>query len=200
MRDPDNIRSLAQLPIDYMGFIFYEKSARYTPELPPVLLPEHIKKTGVFVNASTTWINEKIVSGLDAVQLHGQESPATCATVKTQGVEVIKAFGIDEDIAWETLAPYAEVVDFFLFDTRSPQHGGTGRTFPWEILKSYPYPVPYFLSGGLDLTNVGAAAAMTDVRLIGLDLNSKFEIEPALKDIKKLEQALKIIRHEQISR
>ncbi|PRD54389.1 phosphoribosylanthranilate isomerase [Sphingobacterium gobiense] len=196
MRDPANVEALALLPIDYMGFIFYEKSARYTPELPSVSVPASIKKVGVFVNAEVARVNEKIAEGLQTVQLHGQESPAFCEQLKKEDIEIIKAFGIDADTSWETFASYIGIVDYFLFDTSSPQHGGTGRPFNWELLESYPYDVPYFLSGGLDLTNIPNALAIDDERLIGLDINSKFEVKPGLKDIDKLQTALKIIRHE----
>lgn len=196
MREPKNTQALALLPIDYMGFIFYEKSARYTPNLPAVTLPDPIKTTGVFVNAEKTIIEERIAQGLQAVQLHGRETPAFCEQVKTQQIEVIKAFGIDPNTAWKTLEPYVGVIDFFLFDTNSPQHGGTGRVFDWDLLKTYPYDVPYFLSGGLDLVNIPQALTMDDERMIGLDINSKFEVQPGLKDIEKIQQALKIIRHE----
>ena len=196
MREPDNIRELAELPIDYMGFIFYDKSARYTAALPQLPLPERIKKTGVFVNADHTFVETKIASGLQAVQLHGRESPAFCQAIKKQGVEVIKAFGIDEQMDWRLLEPYVGTVDYFLFDTRSKQHGGTGRTFDWTVLTSYPEETPYFLSGGLDLGNLPEALALDDERLIGLDLNSKFELKPGMKDIDKLKKALKITRYE----
>lgn len=196
MREPTNIQALASLPIDYMGFIFYDKSARYTPELPTISIPDQIKKTGVFVNAEKTFIDKKIAQGLQAVQLHGQEPPTFCRDIKEGRIEVIKAFGIDTNTQWKDFAPYVGIVDYFLFDTSSPQHGGTGRTFDWELLKKYPYNVPYFLSGGLDLANIPSALAITDERLIGLDINSKFEVKPGLKDIDKLKQALKIIKHE----
>lgn len=196
MRESANIQALALLPIDYMGFIFYEKSTRYTSELPRISIPNSIAKVGVFVNAEKTFIDEKIALGLEAIQLHGQESAAFCELVKTAHIEVIKAFGIHANTPWKTLAPYVGVADYFLFDTSSPQHGGTGRAFDWELLKSYPYDVPYFLSGGLDLTNIPNALAIEDERLIGLDINSKFELQPGLKDIEKLQKALKIIRYE----
>lgn len=198
MREPTNIQALASFPIDYMGFIFYEKSARYIAELPTISIPDRIKKTGVFVNAENTYVDHIIAQGLQAVQLHGQESPVFCQEVKKACVEVIKAFGIGADTRWEALAPYVGIVDYFLFDTSSPQHGGTGRTFDWGLLKNYPYDVPYFLSGGLDLTNIPSALTITDERLVGLDINSKFEVKPGLKDIDKLKQVLKIIKHEQI--
>lgn len=196
MRDPSNIVQLASLGIDYMGFIFYEKSARYTPKIPEVELPKQVKKTGVFVNAASSLVEEKIAEGLQAIQLHGQESPTYCQSIKATGIELIKAFGVDEQMDWEPLAPYIGIVDYFLFDTRSSQHGGTGRTFDWRVLDKYPYDTPYFLSGGLDLTNLAEALNINDQRLVALDLNSKFEQSPGLKDIAKLTQALKIIKHE----
>lgn len=196
MREPTNIQALALLPIDYMGFIFYEKSTRYTLELPSVSIPTSIKKVGVFVNAEKACINEKIAQGLQTVQLHGQESPTFCEQLKKEHIEIIKAFGVDTDTSWEALALYVGIVDYFLFDTSSPQHGGTGRPFDWGLLESYPYETPYFLSGGLDLTNIPNALAIKDERLIGLDINSRFEIRPGLKNLEKLKEALKIIRHE----
>ena len=196
MRDAKNIGSLSKLPIDYIGFIFYEKSARYIAEIPASKIPDKIKKTGVFVNAEEAYIRAKIESGLQAIQLHGQETPSFCQNVKTVGVDLIKAYGISKLTSWETLAPYVGVVDYFLFDTSSPQHGGTGKSFDWTLLKKYPYDVPYFLSGGLDISNLPLALKLQDPRLVGLDLNSRFEIKPGLKDIEKIEQALKIIRYE----
>lgn len=200
MRDPENIRQIAALSIDFLGFIFYAKSSRYTAQLPDLsAIPPHIKKIGVFVNATAAAINEKIAQGLDGVQLHGQESPALCASLKSENIIVIKAFGIDQDFNWQTLEPYLQVVDYFLFDTKSNQHGGTGQHFDWSILANYPFQKSYFLSGGLSLDNMQAAASMNDSRLIGLDLNSRFESAPALKDSNRIIQALKIINNEQIS-
>ncbi|VTP90030.1 phosphoribosylanthranilate isomerase [Sphingobacterium daejeonense] len=137
---------------------------------------------------------------LDAIQLHGSESPEMVVQLKEKtGLEIIKAFGIGENFDWSELKPYLENVDYFLFDSKSSAFGGTGQTFDWEKLRVYPFDKPYFLSGGLSLDNLNEAIGFTDHRLIGLDLNSKFEIEPGLKDIEKLKLALKIIRNEQIS-
>lgn len=200
MRDIDNIIELSALPIDYMGFIFYPKSARFTEHLPDVSkFPSTVKKIGVFVNASEAYISEKIAEGLDGVQLHGSESPSLCAALKQQGILVIKAFGIDLDFQWSDLAAYLDVVDYFLFDTKSNNHGGTGQSFDWQKLTTYPFEKPYFLSGGLSVENMQEARSIADHRLIGLDLNSRFEIAPALKDSNKIKQALKIINDEQIS-
>lgn len=198
MKYGDNIREVLRLPIDYMGFIFYAKSKRYVDHLDlSVFYNSSIQKVGVFVDSPITEVQKKIQDfQLDGIQLHGSETAEQCAELRTSGKFIWKAIGIDNTFDFSTLPPYTDVVDCFVFDTSSPQHGGTGRVFDWELLKSYPYDVPYFLSGGLDLVNIPSALAITDERLIGLDINSKFEVKPGLKDIDKLQQALKIIRHE----
>ena len=200
MRAQENINQLLELPIDYMGHIFYAKSARFAPGLTNMAMKPACKRTGVFVNAGL----EEILSitetlDLDAVQLHGDESPALAHQLQKEGFEVIKAFGIDENFDWKRLQDYMNSTDLFLFDSKSPAYGGTGQTFDWQKLKEYPFEKPYFLSGGLSLDNLAEALKFDDPRLVGLDLNSKFEIEPGLKDIEKLKLALKIIRDEQIS-
>ena len=195
MREAENIQQLILLPIDYIGFIFYAKSARFVAEKPEVSFPSTLKKAGVFVNASKEEIQEKIKElDLQVVQLHGDESPEFCQDIKNLGIETFKAFGIDEEFDWETIAAYEGKVDYFLFDTKSKQYGGTGQTFNWEKLKDYPYNTPYWLSGGISLENIEEAARFEDNRLYGLDLNSKFEIEPALKNIQSLTQAISIIK------
>lgn len=200
MRDIENIKQLAQCQIDYMGFIFYSKSPRYINTPFQAEIPNRIKKTGVFVNEDLGKIKETIDTfDLDAVQLHGNESTESCLFLKDTGLEIIKAFGIDDSFKWSSLLDYLGVVDYFLFDTKSSAHGGTGKTFNWETLVNYPYSTPYFLSGGLALENITEALKLKDERLYALDLNSKFEIEPGLKDIKQLTQAISIIHHEQIS-
>ncbi len=197
MRDPDNIQELAGLALDYIGHIFYTKSARYVGNLPSLADAPGLKKTGVFVNASLSEITTAIAQyDLQVIQLHGDESPALAKDLKGLGMEVIKAFGIDEDFDWTKVSPFLDQVDYFLFDSKSAAYGGTGHAFNWEKLTSYPYEKPYFLSGGLSLANLSEALAFDDARLIGLDLNSKFELEPGLKDIKKIKEALKTIHHE----
>ncbi len=200
MRELENIAGLVKLPIHYIGHIFYEKSPRYVSEIIDLPIPEAIKKTGVFVNADLATIKQTIHDHqLDAVQLHGDESVALCQDVKNLGVELIKAFAVDDDFQWDKPQEYVDVVDYFLFDSKSEAYGGTGKTFNWDKLKSYPYAKPYFLSGGLSLENLAEAYQFDDERLIGLDLNSKFELSAGLKDLDKINKALKIIEHEQIS-
>ena len=141
MRQPDNILELAKLQPDYMGFIFYEKSPRFILEednLDTILsLPKTIKKTGVFVNEDFEIILTKIKEyQLDAVQLHGNESPKTCEQIKKQGVVLIKAFGVNENFDFKTLENYCNGVDYFLFDTKVENHGGSGKKFDWSLLKN----------------------------------------------------------------
>lgn len=196
MKDPENIQSLSKLDIDYMGFIFYENSARYTSDIPTVDFPETIQKVGVFVNATSDFIAEKVTLGLDAIQLHGLESPSFCEIIKKMNLPLFKAFGISESFKWESLAPYLDFVDYFLFDTKSNDYGGTGKVFDWSVLQKYSYPKPYFLSGGLSLDNIETSLKIQDERLVGLDLNSRFEIYPGLKDIEQVKKALKILKNE----
>lgn len=195
MREVENIQQLTQLPVDYIGFIFYNKSARYISQYPSVKFPKNIKKVGVFVNASKDEIVSKIKDfDLQVIQLHGNESAAFCQEIKNLGLETFKAFGIDEDFDWNSITEYIGKVDYFLFDTKSKQYGGTGQTFNWKKLNDYPYQIPYWLSGGISLDNIQEAANFEDNRLYGLDLNSKFEIEPGLKNIDSLTQAFSNIK------
>ena len=190
MRDAENIRALAMLEPDYMGFIFYPQSKRYAADMDVEVLnalPSKIKKTGVFVNAVYTEIIQKIETyKLDAIQLHGAESPEFCIRCKQLNVEVTKAFGVDKDFDFSSLYPYNEAVDYFLFDTKTDLHGGSGKTFDWGILQKYSLQKPYFLSGGLSADNLAEIKQINDARLYALDLNSRFELEPGLKNIEKL--------------
>lgn len=195
MREAENIKALCNLPIDYIGFIFYAKSPRCIVEKNSTLLPPTIKETGVFVNASLEEIRDKKEEfNLQVIQLHGNETPDFCAQVRQMNITTFKAFGIDDEFEWKKLDMYQDVVDYFLFDTKSNTYGGTGNTFNWNKLLDNPYDKPYFLSGGISIENIKEAANFKDERLYGLDLNSKFEISAALKNIELLTQALSIIK------
>ena len=193
MKDDQNISELIKLPIDYIGFIFYDQSPRHVYKIPLVQIPASIKKVGVFVNDTVNNIRKKLDEGLHVIQLHGAETPEFCKEIQDLGVPVIKAFGIHEEFNWATLENYVSHVDYFLFDTRGKQHGGTGQTFNWQVLKGYKLHIPYFLSGGLSKQNIKAASLIGDKRLIGLDLNSKFELKPGLKNINELQNALNLL-------
>src|SRR5690606_27368469 len=128
----------------------------------------------------------------NAIQLHGNESAAFCKDIKDlTGLELIKAFGIDSEFDFNQLEPYLNVVDYFLFDTKTSVYGGSGRVFNWDVLKKYPYDKPYFLSGGINPDNFEDAYTFEDERLYAVDLNSRFESSPGIKNIILLKQALK---------
>jgi phosphoribosylanthranilate isomerase len=171
-----------------MGLIFYPPSPRFVEDKQAESIRNvSVNKVGVFVNASTEEISEKVRSfGLEAIQLHGDESPEFVKKVKERtGKSVWKVLLIGEEMDWEKLRPYQNVVDCFLFDTFSKSHGGSGRTFNWELLLDYPYQTPFMLSGGLALEH---AEAIKDLQskipqMQGIDINSKFETKPGVKNI-----------------
>ena len=181
----DNIPDVAGLAPDYLGFIFYEKSPRFVGE--DFQMPEikaGIKKVGVFVNEDVSAINYMVARhGLDLVQLHGDESPSDCQFLHEKGIGIIKAFAMEEGFDFERLMAYEDFVDFFLFDTKTKGYGGSGSTFNWEILGKYSFDKMYFLSGGLSLENIHELKSLDTSKVHALDVNSRFEIEPGLKDI-----------------
>jgi phosphoribosylanthranilate isomerase len=192
MKYPDNISAVAALQPDYMGFIFYPQSPRFAAELDAIEVS--VIKTGVFVDENEGKVKKLIGKcQLDAIQLHGNESPQYCKLFKGK-VTVIKAFGVDQDFDFEKLNDYNGCVDYFLFDTKTIKHGGSGQTFDWKLLDNYKLDIPFFLSGGLSLENMEEVKTISHTQFYGVDLNSRFEIEPGLKDIDKLTKAFKILR------
>ncbi len=187
MKYPDNILEVGSLLPDYMGFIFWEKSARYFDGIIPEL-PKTIQKVGVFVNESTEVILTKTQKyDLQAIQLHGNESVEFCSELKKQlsnKIEIIKVFSADENFDFEVIKPFEPVCHYFLFDTKGKLPGGNGTTFDWSILKKYPSKKPFFLSGGIGINELNAIEeiAKTNLPIYGVDVNSKFEIEPGLKN------------------
>jgi len=190
MREPDNIAALSALQPDYMGFIFWAPSSRYVSEATPVL-DKSIKKIGVFVDASVDYIQSSISTHqLQAIQLHGEETPSYCQLVQGFGVEVIKAFSVKDAFDFSILEAYENSCDFFLFDTKGALPGGNGYTFDWSLLKEYPSQKLFFLSGGIGLENTQEIKELlnTDLPLYAIDVNSKFELAPGLKKIKDITQ------------
>lgn len=188
LKDPENIKQTAALKPNYMGFIFYPQSKRFVGEdfLMPSI-PSEIKKVGVFVNASAAYIIDKIDQyKLDLIQLHGDEKPDFCE-VFNHLIPVIKAFGIDESFDFKNLEAYKESCTYFLFDTKTAEYGGSGNKFDWKILEKYDKSVPFFLSGGIGLEEIEKVQS-SKFKVHALDVNSKFEIETGIKDIKKLKQ------------
>ena len=193
MKYPDNILEVGTLLPDYMGFIFWDKSARYFDGVLPAL-PQSIKKTGVFVNASKEEIVAKVLKyDLQAVQLHGEESIDFCQELKNslaENSEIIKVFSVDFEFDFNQLEPFETVCDYFLFDTKGKLPGGNGTTFDWKVLEQYPSQKPFFLSGGIGLDEIDLVKQIlkTDLPIYAIDVNSKFEIEAGLKDKEKLDR------------
>jgi len=210
MKYKNNIVKVAQLQPDYLGFIFYEKSSRFFEGIIPNL-PKSIKKVGVFVNASIECILEKIETyNLQAVQLHGNESPEYCYKLRVrhsefiseshhenlkqvqidEKFEIIKVFSIKDNFDFSVLEAYEDICNYFLFDTKGKLPGGNGYTFNWDILKEYPSTKPFFLSGGIGLDEIEKLKAFNNTEIskycYAIDVNSTFEIEAGLKNIEKL--------------
>lgn len=196
MLHPENILEVAALQPDYLGFIFFKGSKRYAGELDPEVvkaLPEQIRRTGVFVNEEAGLVLELVQKyGLNAVQLHGAESPEYCRGIAQYikaiqpEFKVIKSFGVNADFDFQQLEAYLGAIDYFLFDTQTPDHGGSGKKFDWNLLDKYKLDVSYFLSGGIGPESVEALNGISDPRLLAIDINSRFELEPGLKDAGKL--------------
>jgi phosphoribosylanthranilate isomerase len=190
MKFTENIEQVSGLYPDYMGFIFYEKSKRNFEGVIPKL-PKSIKKTGVFVNEYPEIVISLVEEyQLEAIQLHGDETVTYIKQLKTHlpSVEIIKVFGIKDEFNFDVLTPFLPLVDYFLFDTKGKERGGNGVQFDWSVLEAYPYEKPFFLSGGIGLKDVLAIQKIIDsnVPIYALDINSKFEIEPGLKNINEV--------------
>ncbi len=198
MKYPENIVKVAALNPDYLGFIFYKASQRnFEGEIPEI--SEKIKKTGVFVNSREDFILQKIKKyNLKAVQLHGNEGVEFCRNLSDKlnsSVEIIKVFQVDDSFDFDEVLPYENVCNYFLFDTRGKEKGGNGVVFNWELLKNYKSSKPYFLSGGIGLIELERLNYFFNSGLskncIAIDVNSRFEDQPGLKNIKKLELFIK---------
>ncbi|MDR3297253.1 MAG: phosphoribosylanthranilate isomerase, partial [Prevotellaceae bacterium] len=183
MRRADNIAAICELPIDFIGFIFYPASPRFCAGVSlreaAKNIPPHIRKVGVFVNESA----ENIVQvqrdySLEMLQLHGSESPAMCRDLRTATrCEIIKAFAIATADDFAQTKSYAGFADYFLFDTKTEKHGGSGQKFDWQTLGSYCGDTPFFLSGGIRLDDAETLKTLAHPRLYAADLNSGLEVE-----------------------
>ena len=190
MKYQENILDVAALSPNYMGFIFYENSPRsidtYIPDI-----PKSIKKVGVFVNESLENVKKKAAQyNLNTVQLHGHEAPEFCRKLKNEGLEIIKVFSIRNEFDFSRLSAYEPFIDFFLFDTKGQNPGGNGFCFDWNVLRDYDANKPYFLSGGIGVEQLESLKKFKNStaakQCYAIDINSKFELKPGLKDGIKL--------------
>lgn len=215
MRDSDNIRAVEQLGVDWIGMIFWPQSPRFVRMIPTGagIIPDRAsadtaptgkgtRRVGVFVDASTQDIITRIVNyNLDLVQLHGNETPtfirnlrATVSPEIRPDIRIIKAISVDcgEDI--DRYRDYEDCVDYFLFDTRCTAMGGSGRQFDWTVLDRYKGSKPFLLSGGIGPDDAAAVKGIAHPMFAGIDLNSRFETSPGVKDIPALRQFINNIR------
>ena len=200
MREAENIRAVEALCVDWMGFIFWEHSSRCVSQR-PAYLPEKAKRVGVFVDASLDVVCQHVEAfGLDVVQLHGSESPTFLHDLRKAlagDVLIVKAFSIAtrDDLLQTSL--YEGLADYFLFDTKAQLVGGNGRKFDWSVLAHYDGSTPFLLSGGIGPDDASRLSAFSHPRLAGIDLNSRFEISPAQKNVELLKQFLYDIQQNQ---
>ena len=192
MRDANNILELIKLKPDYMGFIFYEKSKRFVTNFPEVKIPSEIKKVGVFVNETIDKVIEIVEKyKLEAIQLHGNESLEyieELIVLLIRKVEIFKAFSVDDTFDFSKTDAYQKACDFLLFDTKGKDYGGNGVKFNWQILENYKGTTPFLLSGGISKVDASEIKKISHKAFVGIDINSGFEIEPALKNIANIKE------------
>lgn len=198
--NPENMQRLIELNPDYLGFIFYPGSKRfigYDENIRRfVASVDEVKKTGVFVNTTLEKVKTCIAAyKLDLVQLHGTESPEYCKEL-SKSIPVIKAFGISPDFDFATTIAYENNCSYFLFDTACPEYGGSGITFDWSVLQRYRGVTPFFLSGGIGMVHLPVIQSMQHPSLMGVDVNSRFEITPGIKNINRLKTFIHALRNQ----
>ena len=213
MRDADNIREVKALDIDWMGFIFWQDSPRYVRQISSRagIIPDYSslkdlselpKRVGVFVDDMPQNIVTRVVNyELDIVQLHGSESPVMIDNLRRTldpdihpGIQIVKALSISSVEDLQRYQDYVGHVDYFLFDTKTPLVGGSGKQFDWSILDAYDGEVPFLLSGGIGPEDAARVKAFSHPKLLGIDLNSRFETSPGVKDVEKLKAFIGEIR------
>ena len=216
MRDAQNIREVSQLGVDMIGMIFYPKSPRYVEmqSSHAGIIPDYAKedinikssktpaRVGVFVDDMVQNIVTRVVNyHLDYVQLHGNEPREMCENLRSTldpdirpGIKIIKAISVSDASDIQKYKEYVGAVDLFLFDTKCKTVGGSGQQFDWQVLEQYDGEVPFLLSGGIGPDDASRLHAFHHPQCIGIDLNSRFEIEPGVKDVEKLKGFLNEIQ------
>ncbi|WP_228374647.1 phosphoribosylanthranilate isomerase [Chryseobacterium sp. FH1] len=199
----DQIKELIDLKIDFLGFIFYEKSPRFVLNdltLKQISNIEHSGKVGVFVNENVERIIEiSEKANLNFIQLHGDEKDDFISELRKKlhsEIKIIKVIRIGNQTSNElqrTIKQQPSTINYLLFDTDSKAFGGTGQTFDWNIINEIEIPIPYLLSGGISLENIHQLSTINH-QPIALDINSKFEVEPGNKDLDKIKDFLPVLK------
>ena len=194
MRDGENIRAVERLDIDMMGFICWERSLRYVSEV-PAYLPQ-CERVGVFVNPTLDEIQKRMETfDFSYIQLHGSESAEFCQAVREKtGCKVIKAISISSEADLALADQYEGFVDLLLFDTKCTSFGGSGKQFSWDILRDYRNALPFLLSGGIGPEDTERLSEFHHDKCLGFDINSRFEIDPGIKDTEKIQNFIKGIQ------
>ena len=190
MKFSENIAEIESLKPDFMGFIFYKKSKRFFNES-KIILNDKINRVGVFVNQEINEVIDNIKKyKLDYVQLHGEEDVRYCLSIKSI-CKVIKVFKIDDTFNFDKVKKFENVSDYYLFDTKTNLHGGSGKKFNWEILKNYNSKKYFFLSGGISENDIEEIKKIRKIYpIIGIDINSKFELPNLKKDRDKIKSLI----------
>lgn len=222
MREPENIRALQQLDIDWMGFIFWPESPRFVRMISSRagIIPDYsslkedrankgqespqnrVKRVGVFVDDMPQSIVARVYNyHLDIVQLHGAESKAMIENLRSTlvpdiqpDIKIMKTIAIASADDFKKTEEYEGTVDIFLFDTKCAEMGGSGRKFDWDLIQSYKGTTPFLIGGGIAPEVVNDIKRINHPLFYGIDINSKFEIEPAVKDIDKIKQFLQALK------
>ena len=199
----DQIQELISMNVDFLGFIFYEKSPRFVLNhlsLEEISEINHQGKVGVFVNETVEKISEiSEKAKLSFIQLHGDEDEKFILQLRQilgNNIKIIKVIRIGNqsfDELQKTINQQPSTVNYLLFDTDSKAFGGTGKTFDWQILNEIEISKPYFLSGGISLENIHQLSTINHQPL-ALDINSKFEIEPGSKNLEKIKNFTQIVK------
>ena len=198
MRDAENVRNVENLDVNFLGFIFYSGSPRYVGDNSDsldVVCKCTKSKVGVFVNELFDFIYDKAeLCKLDYLQLHGKETPDLCRELRQLGHSVIKAFSIASADDFKSMENYSGCCDYFLFDTKCVGYGGSGQRFDWSLLDEYNGATPFLLSGGLTPDCFDDLSRLVHPKFAGIDLNSGFEVSPAMKDVDKLRVFISQVR------
>lgn len=188
-----NCLAIDKLKPDLVGMIFYKKSPRYIGET--VLPKTKTKKVGVFVNSSLGEILAAVEKhNLSYVQLHGNEPIVLAKALQENDVKIIKYFGIDNTIDNLKMAEWKRYSTYFVFDTKSKQYGGLGAKFNWDLLNDYQLNTPFLLAGGITLKDVASIKKINHPAFVGVDINSKFELEPGIKNIEQIKLFIDAIK------